>query len=399
MGSGGQNKLTWEQTLVDFEKRHGDTYGYEDSVYISNTTPIQIFCKKCQIHFSQIPKNHKKGGQCPDCIKKRYSKLHSKGKDKFIEDAINTYGDLDNYSKVEYVNNKTEITLICKEHGEYQARPDLYLNGSRCKSCRRKISKRGNSKYSNKELFKEAGIDIFGDVTDYSKVGEINKNSKVELRCKKHDHTYTISVTCHLGGQKCPKCAMENYAILRRKTKEQFVKEATEVYNDLHDYTNTVYEGCNKELEIRCKKHNHVFKTLPGNYINGFGCNKCRYEETRYNGKHHHTKEGYIRLAKGKPTYLYLIKCKDEYEDFYKIGKTFRSLKERFTNSNMPYDYKKIFLYEGTPEYIWDLEEKLHIKYKPYTYKANKMFAGYSECYNLNLPIEEIIKLKSNSDV
>lgn len=394
MGSGGQNKLTEAQAIQDFIKTHGEgTYGYDDLGYVNNTTPVNIFCNIHQKHFTQIPKNHKKGGECPDCIKERVSKLHSKGKDKFIEEAIEMYGDIDIYDEVNYINNKTKVTITCSIHGKYTRLPETYLQGFRCSGCRERTTTSGYSKYSNKEMFKEAGISIYGDVTDYSKVGDINKNTKVELRCKKHDHEYTISVTGHLGGQKCPKCAMENYSLIRTKTTERFIEESIEVYNDLHDYSDTVYEGCRKQVEIRCKKHDHVFKTLPNNYLKGFDCPICRAESSRYSGKHHHTREGYVYLAKGRTTYLYLIKCSNNKETFYKIGKTFRSMDKRYTKTNMPYDYEVITIHEGEAGFIFDLEESMHKKYKKHKHTTDIVFPGYSECYKLSLPIEKIINL------
>lgn len=35
----------------------------------------------------------------------------------FIEKAREIHGDKYDYSKVEYINNKTPVTIICKVHG------------------------------------------------------------------------------------------------------------------------------------------------------------------------------------------------------------------------------------------------------------------------------------------
>jgi len=39
---------------------------------------------------------------------------------RFIDKAINIHGDRYDYSKVNYVNAKTHITIICREHGPFQ---------------------------------------------------------------------------------------------------------------------------------------------------------------------------------------------------------------------------------------------------------------------------------------
>ena len=47
---------------------------------------------------------------------------------------------------------------------------------------------------------------------------------------------------------------------------------------------------------------------------------------------------------------------------------------------------------KGKAGFVYDLENELHRQYKPYKYRPNEWFAGYTECYKIDLPIEEIIK-------
>jgi len=47
----------------------------------------------------------------------------------------------------------------------------------------------------------------------------------------------------------------------------------------------------------------------------------------------------------------------------------------------------------GEAGYIFDLENILHRQYKIYKHRPENKFAGHTECYNIKLPIEEIIKL------
>ena len=65
--------------------------------------------------------------------------------DEFIERAKALYGDKYDYSKVEYVNNKTKVCIICPKHGEFWQRPDMHLKGDGCKAC--------NSSILEKEIF------------------------------------------------------------------------------------------------------------------------------------------------------------------------------------------------------------------------------------------------------
>lgn len=45
-------------------------------------------------------------------------------------------GDRYDYSKVEYVNAKTKVCIICPEHGEFWQTPNGHLNGKGCPKCK-----------------------------------------------------------------------------------------------------------------------------------------------------------------------------------------------------------------------------------------------------------------------
>ena len=53
----------------------------------------------------------------------------------FIERAYKIHGDKYDYSKVEYVNNRTKVCIICPEHGEFMTLPSLFLLGHQCPKC------------------------------------------------------------------------------------------------------------------------------------------------------------------------------------------------------------------------------------------------------------------------
>src|SRR6478736_7615092 len=114
------NKLTQEQVIESFNKVHGEgTYGYDRVIYLDNLTPVEIYCNIHKEYFPQSPKNHKKGCTCPKCGRDRQIESARKTKEDFVKEAIEKYGDKDNYDKVEYVNNKTEVTITCPLHGDY----------------------------------------------------------------------------------------------------------------------------------------------------------------------------------------------------------------------------------------------------------------------------------------
>lgn len=90
------------------------------------------------------------------------------------------------------------------------------------------------------------------------------------------------------------------------------------------------------------------------------------------------TKDLFSDLCKEGLAYLYIIKCFDDLEEFYKVGVTSKENPyER--SSSIPYQCELIEFYSHpSPVFIMDLERKLLSlvdKYKP-----SKSFGGYSEC-------------------
>lgn len=53
----------------------------------------------------------------------------------FIRKARAVHGNRYDYSKVEYVNNKTIVEIVCQKHGSFYQRPDSHLNGKGCAFC------------------------------------------------------------------------------------------------------------------------------------------------------------------------------------------------------------------------------------------------------------------------
>ena len=49
--------------------------------------------------------------------------------EQFIEKARSIHGDKYNYSKVNYINNKTKVTITCSEHGDFEQIPYNHLQG------------------------------------------------------------------------------------------------------------------------------------------------------------------------------------------------------------------------------------------------------------------------------
>lgn len=92
---------------------------------------------------------------------------------------------------------------------------------------------------------------------------------------------------------------------------------------------------------------------------------------------------------------LYLLKCYNDNEIFYKCGITSSTVKRRYEGKKrMPYEYTILWSLEGPPKEIWDLEVQFQRKTKEYNYKPLIYFGGNTECVDHKIPKKFLRKPK-----
>lgn len=153
--------------------------------------------------------------------------MRRKTRENFIEDANMIHNNTYDYSKVKYVNNKTEVCIICKEHGEFWQRPDRHLQGQGCPICR--YIKSSNSNRKEKSEFIKNAIDVHGDKYDYSKVKYVNNKTKVCIICPTHGEFWqapTHHINRHQGCPMCDESHLEReIRLFLIKENEEFIQE------------------------------------------------------------------------------------------------------------------------------------------------------------------------------
>ena len=148
------------------------------------------------------------------------------------EDFINKVKIIHNnkydYSKTIYKNKKTNVIIICPEHGEFFQNPEVHLRGSGCKECGKSISK--SKRFKDFSIVLEEFKKVHGNKYDYSKVKYNGTDSKVEIICPEHGSFFQTPYE-HKKGSGCPYC-FEFY-----KTNEDFISSAKKVHGDKYDYS------------------------------------------------------------------------------------------------------------------------------------------------------------------
>lgn len=120
----------------------------------------------------------------------------------FIEKAQATHGTKFDYSKVEYINSKTNVTVVCALHGEFQTNPTNHIRGAGCRFC-------ANNVALTTEQFIERAVAKHGLKYDYSQVVYVRSKTKVAIQCDIHGVFYQTP-NDHLTGYGCVHCRNDN---------------------------------------------------------------------------------------------------------------------------------------------------------------------------------------------
>jgi very-short-patch-repair endonuclease len=173
---------------------HGDKYDYSKVNYKTAKTKIIIGCKD-HGDFEQTPCNHLSGYNCQMCANN--GKMNT---EQYVRKASVTHGNKYDYSKVNYVNANKKITIICKEHGEFEQIPDFHLNRKcGCPKCADNVA------LTTPEFIDRANKIHGTDKYDYSQVEYVNSRIHISIICKEHGQ-FTQTPTRHLAGDGCPHC-------------------------------------------------------------------------------------------------------------------------------------------------------------------------------------------------
>lgn len=258
-----------------------------------------------------------------------------------------------------YSGNKLNI-LLKDEFGEVLVAPSNLYRGSRTtiKAAIDKTSYFKNQALSKNSFYKDGSFELLGYYEDLprhfrvlDKYGEgiLNKTAILEGN------------NSHIGG------AVDKAEYFRNEMRELFSS---------NNYDDTKYLGARKNVDIECKIHG-IFTQRASHHRRGHGCKECGHEKTGC--------VNWVNLSDKDGT-LYIIKCSNASEVFYKVGITEKTLKERFAGERaMPYEYSYVFL-----ETLWDRafisRKESFVKRtmfkKGFQYLPTKSFGGYStECF------------------
>lgn len=301
--------------------------------------------------------------------------------EKFLEKARQVHGERYDYSLVGQVTCKSKVRIICKIHGEFLQRHGSHLVTNGCQECS-KETKRFNYTYTTEEFIILANIK-HDNFYNYNKVLYRGTKVKIVITCNIHGD-FMQTASNHLQGQGCMSCA-----ILKRgtgiRTTDEFLERAKSVHGETYNYENLVYTLSHEKVAIVCRVHGEFWQVANYHINQKCGCPQCAQTKLGWG------KSAFVRGCSGGTGTLYILKCYNGSEEFYKTGITKNSVEERYNSiTKMPYEYEVFLDFKNTPENVYDLEKIILRTFKKFKYSSQINFGGQTECFNLNFPAEEI---------
>lgn len=170
--------------------------------------------------------------------------------------------------------------------------------------------------------------------------------------------------------------------------KEEFVAKADLKYNFKYNYSLVKYVIGKEKVIIICDTHGK-FNKSPNAHLRNEGCPVCgrakSTEAARLNPSGWSCTNWRSAAKKSKwfdSFKVYVIRCFNDNEEFYKIGRTFSTINRRFRSKLcMPYSYEVVKVHEGGVRYIYNLENKLQKENKENKYIPKIYFKGREECF------------------
>jgi len=142
-----KEKLSISNT--EFIKRVNNVFGvdkFDFSMlnYNGAHVNVSLICVKCNNVETKPPTVWYKGFGCSKCSNKKVGRFNLTTAEFVIKSNI-IHSNKYNYSLTNYINNKTDVLIICEKHGMFNQNASDHLQGCGCPTCKMTNLKRTHS--------------------------------------------------------------------------------------------------------------------------------------------------------------------------------------------------------------------------------------------------------------
>lgn len=289
-------------------------------LYSRSNIKLLVKCAFDGFEWFSKPNNLLNGSGCPKCAGNN-KKTHAD----FLSDLSNITSNI--LPLEQYTNANKKILVECvKDNYRWSVAPSQLLLGTGCPKCA------GNYRKTHDDFVLEVA-ELHPDIEILGRYA--GDSTKIEAYCKRDGFVWYPKPSDMLQGCGCPKC------IGRHKTQEEFVSQVRSVSKNIEVVGD--YKGSKHRVVVKCTVDGHVWNPVANKLLSGRGCPKC----ARYGFKQY------------LPATLYTYK----FSNYYGFGITNefaeRDSKHRKTFNKLGIQAELIKTYEGSGQYILDMENHL----------------------------------------
>jgi hypothetical protein len=192
---------------------------------------------------------------CLVCANSNRKNKFKKSNNQFIDEANSIFMGLYDYSEVEYTNNKKKVTIICKQHGQFDILPTRHLQLKKgCPICEEE------SKTLNKlRTFIKKANKIHNKKYNYSNVVYKNTYTNVGILCPVHGEFFQEPRT-HIRGHGCPSCASVSFSKKQIMWLEYIIKTQGITIHHALNSGEIIIPNTNYRADGYCPETNTVYE-------------------------------------------------------------------------------------------------------------------------------------------
>lgn len=375
----GKVKKTFEEVKREIEDKHPVEILSCEYEYKNNKSPLILRCEKDGHIWKTNANKLLQGRGCPKCagkVKVTYKDLLSIVKNNNITVLS---------KKEDLKNSRSYIKLKCDiDKYEWEASYNSLQRGHGCPKCA------GNNRrtYADlKEILESSGkVKILSNILDITdSKGFIKNKGYVKLQCLEDMYIWEAPIGNVIHKSGCPKCG----GTLRRTYED--IKESIEVKGTIEVLTRKEeYTHMRDKIHVKCLIDNNEWYSTPADILHGYGCPLCGHK--KYGGGFTLEKaEKYKNKWITQDMNVYVIKCFNYEELFYKIGVSINTVEKRFAGkTRMPYNYEVLKIIRTNKYLAKYVEDYLHTHYKKFHYRPKTPFKGHTECFSEIKDIDNI---------
>lgn len=191
----------------------------------------------------------------------------------FETKSILRHGHKYDYSRVQIINNRIKVEIVCQKHGPFLQAPDHHIRGRGCPTCA-KESRVWSRPLTSDEFFIKA-TEIHKGFYNYSSSVFLGGSKKISIVCTIHGEFSTLARK-HLHEKRgCPSCGKVKTRYSQSVMYQDFFDRAVDRHGLAYSYAETSLRFLSDDIDVVCPAHG-PFTVVASDHVHGRGCPKCR---------------------------------------------------------------------------------------------------------------------------